>query len=321
MMKPHFGLSVLTAGMMVIGSGAVCGQDFPTRPIRILTGGTGGGNDILARFIAQGLTASLGQQVIVDNRPSGAIPGIILAQAAPDGYTLGVSGSSFWISPLFVAKQPYDVVKDFSAVTLPVNTPNVLAVSPSLPVMSVKELIALAKAKPGSLNYGAPGVGSIAHLGGELFKSVAGVNIVRINYKSSAAVLSDLIANQVQMLIFTASSVMPYVKSGRLKGLAVTSAQPSALVPDLPTVAASGLPGYELISPFGIFAPAKTPKPIINRLNQEITKVLIRPESKGFLANVGQEFVGSSPEELAAKVKSEMAKWGKLIKDAGITVE
>lgn len=321
MMKPYFGLSVLTAGMMVIGSGVACGQDFPTRPIRILTGGTGGGNDILARFIAQGLTASLGQQVIVDNRPSGAIPGIILAQAAPDGYTLGVSGSSFWISPLFVAKQPYDVVRDFSAVTLPVNTPNVLAVSPSLPVISVKELIALAKAKPGSLNYGAPGVGSIAHLGGELFKSMAGVNIVRINYKSSAAVLSDLIANQVQMLIFTASSVMPYVKSGRLKGLAVTSAQPSLLVPDLPTVAASGLPGYELISPFGIFAPAKTPKAIINRLNQEITKVLIRPESKGFLANVGQEFVGSSPEELAAKVKSEMAKWGKLIKDAGITVE
>ena len=306
--------------LIAIATGAHA-QSFPNKPIRILTGGAGGGNDILARLIAQGLTVSLGQQVIVDNRPSGVIPGDILAKSPPDGYTLAVSGSSFWISLLFLDKPPYDPVRDFSAVTLPVSTPNILAVNSWFPVKSVKDLIALAKAKPGELNYATPRTGSSPHLGGELFKAMAGINIARINYKSAGAALSDLISGQIQMTVIVAPAVVPHVKSGRLKALAVTSAQASALVPDLPTVAASGLPGYELISPFGIFASARTPEAIINRLNQEIVRVLNRPESKELLINAGLEIVGSSPEQLAATVKSEVAKWSRVIGDAGIRAD
>ena len=311
---------IFPLGMMVFGVGVAVGQNFPSRPLRMLTGGAGRGNDVVARLIAQGLTTSWGQQVIVDNRPSGIIPGEIVSKAQPDGYTMVVSGASFWISPLFQAA-PYDPVKDFSPITLPVNTPNILAVNLALPVKSVKELIALAKAKPGELNYGAPGTGSSPHLGGELFKALAGVNIVRINYKSAGAAITDLIAGQVQMTFGNALSVSPHVRSGRVKGLAVTSAQPSPLFPDLPTVAATGLPGYELISPFGIFAPARTPRTIINTINAEIVRILNRPDSQEKLFNLGMEVVGSSPEQLDAMVKSETAKWRKVIRDAGIRAD
>ena len=311
---------IFPLGIMVFDAGVAIGQNFPSRPLRMLTGGAGGGNDVVARLIAQGLTASWGQQVIVDNRPSGVIPGEIVSKAQPDGYTMVVSGASFWISPLF-QDAPYDPVRDFSPITLPVNTPNILAVNHALPVKSVKDLIALAKTKPGELNYGAPGTGSSPHLGGELFKALAGVNIVRINYKSAGAAITDLIAGQVQMTFGNALSVSPHVKSGRIKGLAVTSALPSPLFPDLPTVAATGLPGYELISPFGIFAPARTPKTIINTINAEIVRILSRPDSKEKLFNLGMEVVGSSPEQLEAMVKSETAKWRKVIKDAGIRAD
>lgn len=317
MPKLRSAIWILPVGMVVLGAGAVSGQNFPNKPIRILTGGAGGGNDVVARLIAQGLTAHWGQQVVVDNRPSGVIPGEIVSKAQPDGYTMVISGASFWISPLF-QDAPYDPVKDFSPITLPVSTPNILAVHLSLPVKSVKELIALAKAKPGELNYGTPGTGSSPHLGGELFKLMAGVNIVRINYKSAGAAITDLIAGQVQMTFGNALSVTPHIKSGRLRALAVTSAQPSVLFPDLPTVAASGLPGYELISPFGIFAPARTPKPIIKTLNSEIVRVLNRADSREKISNLGMEVVGSSPEQLEAMVRSEVAKWSKVIKDAGI---
>lgn len=320
MLKQSVVVWMLAVGAMALGAGVAESQSFPSRPLRMLTGGAGGGNDVVARLIAQGLTANWGQQVIVDNRPSGIIPGEIVSKAQPDGYTMVVSGASFWISPLF-QDAPYDPVKDFSPITLPVTTPNILAVNLALPVKSVKELIALAKAKPGELNYGAPGTGSSPHLGGELFKVLAGVNIVRINYKSAGAALTDLIAGQVQMTFGNALSVAPHVKSGRVKGLAVTSAQPSPLFPDLPTVAATGLPGYELISPFGMFAPARTPRPIINALNAEIVRVLNRPDSKEKLFNLGMEVVGSSPEQLEAMVKSETAKWRKVIKDAGIRAD
>ena len=311
---------MLSVGTMTLSVGVAEGQNFPNRPLRMLTGGAGGGNDVVARLIAQGLTANWGQQVIVDNRPSGIIPGEIVSKAQPDGYTMVVSGASFWISPLF-QDAPYDPVKDFSPITLPVNTPNILAVNLALPVKSVKELIALAKAKPGELNYAAPGTGSSPHLGGELFKTLAGVNIMRINYRSAGAAITDLIAGQVQMTFGNALSVAPHVKSGRVRALAVTSAQPSPLFPALPTVAATGLPGYELISPFGIFAPARTSRPVINALNAEIVRVLNRPDSKEMLFNLGMEVVGSSPEQLEAMVKSEVAKWRKVIKDAGIRAD
>ncbi len=295
-------------------------QSFPSRPLRIFTGGAGGGNDVVARLIAQGMTASVGQQVVVENRPSGVIPGEVVSKSPPDGHTMLVSGSSFWILPLFQAS-PYDVQKDFSPISLAVTTPNILAVHRSLPVDNVKQLIALARARPGQLNYGTSGTGSSPHLGGELFKALANVNIVRVNYKSAGQALSELIAGQVQITFGNALSVAPQVKSGRLKALAVTGAQRSALFPEIPTIAESGLPAYELISPFVILGPAKLPANITARLNQEIVQLLNKPESKERLRGAGIEVVGSSPEQLAMMLQAEINRWDKVIRGAGIRGE
>lgn len=302
------------SSILILGIAPASAQNFPTRSVRIITGGAGGGNDIAARLIAEGLTMSFGQQVIVDNRPSGFVPGETVAKAKPDGYTIVLSGRSHWMAPLTVDKPPYDPLKDFAPITLPVTTPNVLAVHPSLPVKSAKELIALAKARPGELNYGASGQGSGPHLAGALFNAMAGVNIVRINYRAMGAVYIDLMAGQVHIAFGSAPGVMPLVKAGRLRGLAVTSARPSALAPGLPPIATTGLPGYDFTSPFGIFAPAETPRPIVNRLNEEIVRVLNKPEVKEKFFNVGMEIVGSTPEQLAALVRLEMEKLGKLVK-------
>jgi tripartite-type tricarboxylate transporter receptor subunit TctC len=295
-------------------------QTFPSKPLRIITGGAGGGNDVVARLIAQGMTASLGQQVVVDNRPSGVIPGEVVSRSPPDGYTLLVSGSSFWILPLF-QPSPYDVQKDFSPITLAVTTPNILAVHRSLPADNVVQLIALARARPGQLNYGTSGAGSSPHLGGELFKALAKVDIVRINYKSAGQALSELIAGQVQITFGNALSVAPQVTSGRLKALAVTGARRSALFAELPTVAESGLLGYELISPFVILGPAKMPAAIVTRLNQEILQLLNKPESKERLRSAGIEVVGSPPEPLAAMLQAEIFRWGKVLKGAQLSVQ
>lgn len=317
--QARFGAAVLLS--IAISAGNAIAQEFPNKPIRIVTGGAGGGNDVLARLIGQGLTASWGQQVVVDNRPSGVIPGEITAKAAPDGYTLVLSGASFWVSPLFLERPPYDPVRDFTPVMMPVSTPNILVVSPQLPVKNVKELIALAKARPGELNYGTPGAGSSPHLGAELFRTMAGVNIVRVNYKSAGASIGEVMAGQIQMTFGNAASVSQQAKSGRLKALAVTSAQPTPLFPDLPTVAATGLPGYEMVSYFGIFGPPKVPAPIVDKLNREILRVISRVEVKDLLANAGIEVVGSTPAQLGVIIKAEVAKWGKVIRDAGIRSE
>jgi len=317
--QARFGAAVLLS--IAISAGNAIAQEFPNKPIRIVTGGAGGGNDVLARLIGQGLPASWGQQVVVDNRPSGVIPGEITAKAAPDGYTLVLSGASFWVSPLFLERPPYDPVRDFTPVMMPVSTPNILVVSPQLPVKNVKELIALAKARPGELNYGTPGAGSSPHLGAELFRTMAGVNIVRVNYKSAGASIGEVMAGQIQMTFGNAASVSQQAKSGRLKALAVTSAQPTPLFPDLPTVAATGLPGYEMVSYFGIFGPPKVPAPIVDKLNREILRVISRVEVKDLLANAGIEVVGSTPAQLGVIIKAEVAKWGKVIRDAGIRSE
>ncbi len=305
--------------MPVLGMSGASGQSYPSKPIRIIVGGSGGGSDIAARLIAQGLTASMGQQVVVENRPSGVIPGEVLAKAQPDGYTIGYSGNTLWILPL-LQKVPYDPIKDFAPITLPVSTPSLLVVHPSVPVKSVRELIALAKAKPGDLNYGTS-MGSSGHLATELFRSMAGIEIVRINYKGPGAALNDLIAGQLHFTFSTAGTVAPHFSSGRLRALAVTSAQPSALIPGLPTVAASGLPGYEFVSISGIFAPARTPAALIARLNREIVRFLNLAETKERFSQSGVEVVGSSPEYLGAAVKSEMARMGKVIREAGLRSE
>jgi len=303
----------------MLGAGNACGQDFPNRPIRIVTAEAGGGLDLASRVLAQGLTRNLGQQVIVENRPTGIVVGEIVAKATPNGHTLLVTGSSFWLAPFLHDKLPWDPVKDFLPVTLAANTPNLVVVHPAVAAKSISELIALAKAKPGELNYASGSIGSTPHLAPELFKRMASVDIVRVPYKGSGPALIDLIAGQVQVMFPTATGGLPHVKAGRLRALAVTSARPSALVPGLPTVA-EALPGYESGVMYGVFVPARTPDAIVRRLNQESVRFLNTPEARERYFSAGVEVVGSSPEQLAAAVKSEMARMGKIIRDAGIRI-
>ena len=294
-------------------------QDYPSRPIRIITGAVGSSNDLASRIIAQGLSLRLGQPVIVDNRPSGIVLGVVVPQAAPDGHTLLVAGELLWLSPL-LQKVPYDPVRDFSGITTVLTLPNVLVVTPSLPVKSVKDLIDLAKAKKGELNYGTASTGGSAHLAGELFKSMAGVDMVRISHKSAADMLNSALSGQVPVAFAAISSGTPHIKSGKLRGVAVTSAKPTELLPHLPTVAET-LPGYKAGGDTVMLAPPKVPMAIVNRLNRETVQIINTPDVRERFLNLGCEVEGSSPQELAAKIKSEMTRWGKILKDAGIQPE
>ncbi|MBI4189584.1 MAG: tripartite tricarboxylate transporter substrate binding protein [Betaproteobacteria bacterium] len=321
MSKIHSALGTYLIALMFAGCGAAYAQaTYPTKPIRIVTGAAGGAGDFSARIIAQGLTNSFGQQVIVENR--GGASGIIAAQTVTkspaDGYTLLLYSSSLWLLPFLQDNVPYDPVKDLAPISLTDSSPNVLVVHPSLPVKSVRELISLAKAQPGKLNYARPAPGGPVHLAAELFKAMAGVNIVPIPYKGGGPAVLALLAGEVELSFPTLGSSAAAIKSKRLRALAVTSTEPSRQFPDLPTIAASGFPGFEAVLVNGLFAPAGTPASIVNRLNQEIVQVLRRPEVKERYFNTGVETVGTSPEEFESFVKSEMAKWGKLIKAAKI---
>ena len=308
--------------LLAVLPGAASAQDYPTKPIRIVAASAGSSGDFAARLIAQGITGSLGQQVIVENRPGNvAVSGEFVAKAPPDGHTLLFMPSSLWLLPFMQDNVPYDPVRDFAPITLSGSTPAILVVHPSLRINSVKQLIALAKARPGELNYGSASTGSATHVASELLKSMGGVNIVRVPYKGTNQALNDLLGGQVQLMFSTLAPALPHVKSGRLQGLAVTSAEPSPLAPGVPTVAASGLPGFEAVSTQGMFAPAKTPIPIVQRLNQETVRYLQRPEVKEKFLNVGTVVVASSPEQFAATIKSEMARLGNAIKEAGIRAE
>ncbi len=311
---------MFSVGVIVFGGGVASGQDYPSKPVRIITTQPGGGLDLAARLIAQGLSDALGQPIVVESRGGGVVAIEIVAKARPDGYTLLFYGGTLWIGPLLQSVS-WDPLRDFSPITLAVTFPNLLVVHPSLPVKSVKELIALAKARPGELNYGSGSIGASTHLAAELFKSMAGVHIARIPYKAGASAMMALITGEVHLMFSTVGLVTPHVKSGKLRALAICTAGPSALAPGLPTVAASGVPGYESASLNGLVAPAGTPGTLINRLNQEIVRVLSRAEVKERLLNSGVETIGSSPGEFAATIRSDMAKWGRLIKDAGIRVE
>ena len=288
------------------------------KPVRLITAEVGGGHDLTARLIAQGLATSLGQQFIVENRSGAAIAGEYVARAAPDGYTLMIWGSSLWLTPFMRSNVPYDPIRDFAPIGVEVNAPILIVVHPSLPVKTVRELIALAKAKPGALDYGSGQVGASSHLASELFKRMAGIDMLRIPFRGNGPAVNALIAGQVQLMFPTAGSVASHLKSGRVRALAITSAKPSPLFPNLPTVASAGLPGYECDSMIGAFAPAKVPPAIINRLSREMAIAVNKPEIKQRFAALGVETIGSSPEALAAAVKSEMTRLGKLIRDAGI---
>ena len=307
------GLSLLIAG--------AAAQTYPVKPMRILTGGAGGGSDFTARLVAQGLTLVLGQQVIVDNRASGIIPGATVAKAPPDGYTLLVISGTLWLSPFLQNNVPFDAIRDFAPISMVNRAPNILVVHPSIAANTVKDLIALAKSTAGGLSYSSGSTGASSHLAGELFKAMAGVNLVRIPYKSGATEIADLIGGQVKLSFGTAASVTPHIKSGKLRALAVTSLQSSALAPGLPTVAASGLPGYDSGTVTGLLAPARTSPAIIERLHREVVQFINTPQTQERLLSAGVEAVAGTPREFTDYIKADIVKWGKVIKDAGIVAE
>ena len=297
-------------------------QDYPVKPIRIVTSGAGGGSDFAARLIAQGLSVQFNQQVIVDNRAGGVlIEAEVLIKAAPDGYTLLLEGSPVWLLPFLHNNVPYDPIRDFAPITAAFTSPNLLVVHPSLPAKSLRELISLAKARPGELNYGSSTTGGSIHLAAELFNNMAGIKTVRIAYKGTAPAVSALIGGELQLMFPNAPAATPHVRSARLRALAVTSPQPSALAPGTPTMAASGLPGYECLAIFGVFAPAKTPERIVARLNQETVRILNSADVKEKMFASGAETGGGTPQEFGATLKAEMARWGRVIREAGIKAE
>jgi tripartite-type tricarboxylate transporter receptor subunit TctC len=317
----HIVIAAITAAVSASICGPASPQSYPQKPVRIVTAGVGGASDFVARVIAQSISGPLGQQVIVDNRPSGVIPGEVASKAAPDGHTLLVASNGLWIEGYLRESTPYDVARDFAPITLVGRSPAFLVVHPALPVHSVKELIALARARPGELNYASGAVGGVDHLAGELFNSMARVKIVRVGYKSGAVRTADLIGGHVQLSFGTGGTVAPYIKAGKLRALAVTSAQRSSVFPDLPTISEAGVPGYEAVQMLGVFAPAKTPSAIIALLNSEIAAATQQRELKERLLGSGVEAASSSPDEFAAVIKRDMAKWSSLIRQTGMRAE
>jgi tripartite-type tricarboxylate transporter receptor subunit TctC len=313
-------LAPAVIGAALLAPGALPAQGYPLKPVRILTTVTGGSLDLTARFIAPKLGESLGQPVIVDNR-GGVLSMELVSRAPPDGYTLLLASASLWISQYLRTNVAWDPVKDFMPVTTAVTLPNVIAVHPSLPVKSVRDLIALARARPGQLNYSSGQVGSSSHLAGEYFNMVARTRVVRVPYKGAGPAMIALLTGEAHVSFPNTASALPYVAQNKLKALAVATAQPSSLVPDLPTAAASGLPGYESKAVLAIFAPAKTPDAIIQRLNHEIGRALNDPEVKRRMFDSGAEVAAGTPAELAETMRADMALTGKLIAAAGIRAE
>jgi tripartite-type tricarboxylate transporter receptor subunit TctC len=300
--------------LMLFGVGAASGQDYPTKPIRILASTAGGGTDFAARVLANGLASGFGKPIVVENRAAFSSTETA-AKAAPDGYTLLSMGLPVWLTPFLQDNVPWEPLRDFQPITTMTRQVTILVVHSSLPVKSVADLIALAKARPGELNYGSGGTGTSSHLSGELFKSMTGTAIERINYKGSADATNDLLGGRVQMMFGNPASIGAHVKSGRLRALAVSSATPSVLYPGLPPIA-SAVPGYELVEYLGLFAPAKTPNAIITRWNQAAARLLNSPEWKEKFLSAGSEVFTGSPEAFTAAIKSDMDRFGKVIREA-----
>lgn len=300
-------------------------QVFPTKPLRLIVPFPPGGSaDILARAIGQKAGDGLGQPLVVENRPGAgtAIGAEVLARSAPDGYSIMIGTvSSHAINPALNPKLPFDPIRDFTPVSLVASIPFAMIVHPAVQAKNAQEFIALAKASPGNLNYSSAGNGTSNHLAGELLKSMTGIDIVHIPYKGSAPALTDLMAGQVALMFDLVLTAAPHIKSGAVRGLAVTGAKRSSVLPDLPTVAESGVPGYEVSAWFGIFAPAGVPQPVVQRLNGEFVKALEHPELRQRLASQGAEPLTSSPAEFSAYLRSEIDKWAKVVKASGMKVD
>lgn len=305
-------------------SGSALAQGYPSKPVRVVVpSAPGGSSDTITRIVAQKLSGTLGQSVVVDNRAgaAGNIGADIVAKAPPDGYTLLVPFGGHAINATLYRKLPYDLVRDFDPVILMVTVTGMLVVHPSLPVKSVKELIALAKARPGQIDFATPGIGNVVHLAGEQFKLMVGVNIVPVPFRGSGPALAALLGGEVPVMFPNMPGAIGHVQAGRLRVLAVTSAQRSSLLPDVPTLAEAGVPGYEASTWFGVLAPAGTPKDVISKLNTEIARVLKAPEMVQALDREGAVAIGRSPEQFGAFIKAEIEKWGKVVQATGVRAD
>jgi tripartite-type tricarboxylate transporter receptor subunit TctC len=318
-------LVVVSAFAAISMQPAMAADPYPNKPIRIVVAYTPAGTtDILARIVGQKMTEAWGQPVIIDNKPgaNGNIGTEYASKAAPDGYTLLMTTAApHGVNPSLYRKLGFDAVKDFTGVSLVATVPNALMVNPSLPVKDVKELIAYAKANPGKLSFGSPGYGSTGHMSMELFMSMTGTNMVHVPYKGNAGVMTDLVGGQIQLTLDNLTPYMAQVKSGKVRVLAISPAKRSRAVPDIPTIAEAGVPGYETGAWFGLVAPAKTPKEIVDKLSAETARILNLPDVNSKLLEQSAEPVGNKPEQFDAFIKTEIAKWAKVIKDAKVELQ
>lgn len=313
--------AVVLLASLGVGTQCVFAQNYPNRVIRLVVPSSpGGGTDIIGRIIAQKLSEQLGQQVVVENRAgAGTIIGNeAVAKSAPDGYTLLMGLSTLAINPSMYAKLPYDALRDFAPISQAVSAPNILTLHPSVPAKTVKEFIALAKAKPGSITFGSAGMGTSPHLSGELLKTLAKIDIVHVPFKGSGQSIISQLAGEIAANFPSVPTALPYIKADRLRGLGVTTSKRTQALPDVPSIAEAGVPGYEATQWFGVLAPAGTPRAIVERLHQETLRALRSAEVKERITGEGMEVVASTPEEFAAYIKSETEKWKKVIKSAGI---
>lgn len=319
-------LRLLLAGglLSLLASGSVWASAYPVKPVTLIVPqAPGGANDAVARIVAQRLSAVLGQPIVVDNRPgAGGNIGIQAAAKAPrDGYTLLLTvGSSFTINPSLYRKIPFDPVKDFDPITLVATAPYLLVANPAIPAASVQDLIGLAKAKPGKLDYASAGNGTLNHLLGEMLKAKAGIDIAHVPYKSAAAAATDVVAGQVPITFGSLPGVMPFVKTGQLRVLGVATEKRSRLIPEVPTIG-EAIPGYSAVSWYGLFAPAGTPKEILAQLHAEATKVLHSKEVQDKLAAQGAEAASNTPEQFRALIKDDLVKWARVVKESGAQVD
>ena len=308
----------------VVATTASAAESYPTRPVRMIVPYAPGGNaDIQARYMAERLTEVLGKQVVVDNRggANGMIGMELTARAPADGYTIMLVASGFTVNPSLFPKVPYDAQKDFAPISLIGETPLLFVANPSVPANSVKEIVALAKSKPGELNFGSSGNGSPAHLAGALLQMMTGVNIVHVPYKGTAAVNVAVMSGQIQLAFPSITSVLQHVKAGKLKAYAISVKSRSALAPDIPTMSEAGVPGYETSIWNALLAPAGTPKPIVTKLNQAVVQILKSPQARERYAKVGAEIRYNSPEEFRTFIRSEIAKWAKVMRATGVSME